>query len=97
MYKRQPLPYVRGESNPAEWLARCDYWRHIGIYGYSAKAIARYASLPVSKMEKCEMLEQLRFIAAGFKFEVVETQYESIGIDTPADLVAAEEFLKGRI
>lgn len=43
------------------------------------------------------MLEQLRFIAAGFKFEVVETQYESIGIDTPADLVAAEEFLKGRI
>ena len=96
-FSRAPLPYVRGESNPAEWLARCDYWRHIGIYGYSAKAIARYASLPVSKMEKCEMLEQLRFIAAGFKFEVVETQYESIGIDTPADLVAAEEFLKGRI
>ena len=92
-FSRTPLPYVRGESDAGEWLKRCDYWRHIGIYGYSAKAIARYGSLPVSKMEKCEMLEQLRFISAGFKFEVVETHYESIGIDTPADLAAAEKFL----
>ena len=93
-FSRSPLPYIRGESNVSEWLKRCDYWRHIGIYGYSAKAIARYASLPVSKMEKCEMLEQLRFISAGYKFELVETNYTSIGIDTPEDLVAAEEFLK---
>ena len=93
-FSRSPLPYMRGESNIDEWLKRCDYWRLIGIYGYSAKAIARYASLPVSKMEKCEMLEQLRFIASGYKFEIVETKYESIGIDTPADLAAAEEFLK---
>ncbi len=93
-FSRTPLPYIRGESNPEEWLKKCDYWRHIGIYGYSAKSIARYASLPVSKLEKCEMLEQLRFVSAGFKFEVVETNYSSIGIDTPDDLAAAEEFLK---
>ncbi len=93
-FSRTPLPYVRGESNPAEWLKRCDYWRHIGIYGYSAKSIVRYASLPVCVAEQCEMLEQLRFISAGYKFEVVETNYASIGIDTPEDLDAAEEFLK---
>jgi 3-deoxy-manno-octulosonate cytidylyltransferase (CMP-KDO synthetase) len=93
-FSRTPLPYIRGEANPAEWLKRCDYWRHIGIYGYSAKSLARYASLPVSKMEKCEMLEQLRFIASGYKFELVETDYTSIGIDTPEDLAEAEEFLK---
>ena len=93
-FSRTPLPYIRGEANPSEWLKRCDYWRHIGIYGYSAKSLARYASLPVSKMEKCEMLEQLRFIASGYKFELVETNYTSIGIDTPEDLAEAEEFLK---
>ena len=54
----------------------------------------RYNSLESTKLESCEMLEQLRFIAAGYKFDVVETEYESIGIDTPADLEAAEEFLK---
>ena len=50
----------------------------------------------MSKLEQCEMLEQLRFIAAGWKFDIVETQYESIGIDTPDDLEAAEEFLRKR-
>ena len=93
-FSRTPLPYVRGEASPEKWLERCDYWRHIGIYGYSAKALARYDSLPVSKMEQCEMLEQLRFVAAGYNFEIVETEYESIGIDTPEDLEAAEKFLK---
>ena len=66
------------------------------IYGYSEKSLVRYDSLPVSKLEQCEMLEQLRFIAAGWKFDIVETQYESIGIDTPDDLEAAEEFLRKR-
>ncbi len=93
-FSRSPLPYMRGEGNPAKWLEHYDYWRHIGIYGYSAKALARYDSLPVSAMEKCEMLEQLRFVSAGYKFDIVETDYQSIGIDTPEDLEAAEEYLK---
>ncbi len=92
-FSRSPLPYVRGEPQIGKWFERADYWRHIGIYGYSAKALARYESLPLSAMETCEMLEQLRFIAAGYKFEIVETEYKSIGIDTPEDLKAAEEFL----
>lgn len=95
-FSRSPLPYNRGEPDVAKWLDRCDYWRHIGIYGYSEKSLVRYDSLPVSKLEQCEMLEQLRFIAAGWKFDIVETQYESIGIDTPDDLEAAEEFLRKR-
>lgn len=93
-FSRSPLPYMRGEPNPEKWLEKFAYWQHIGIYGYSAKALARYSSLPESPLEKCEMLEQLRYIAAGYKFEVIETEYASIGIDTPEDLAEAEEFLK---
>lgn len=93
-FSRTPLPYVRGQSQFDKWLEQADYWRHIGIYGYSAKAITKYSTLRPTVLEQAEMLEQLRFIAAGFKFDVVETQYASIGIDTPADLVAAEEYLK---
>lgn len=94
-FSRSPLPYNRGEGDLSKWISKCDYWRHIGIYGYSEKSLARYAALPPSKLEECEMLEQLRFVAAGWKFDIVETQYRSVGIDTPADLEAAEEFLKG--
>ncbi len=92
-FSRSPLPYVRDEPRADKWLEHASYWRHVGIYGYSAKALARYGSLPVSAMETCEMLEQLRFIAAGYRFEIVETEYKSIGIDTPDDLKNAEKYI----
>lgn len=93
-FSRSALPHIRGESDMSSWLKKADYWRHIGIYGYSKDALDLYAKFGTCALEKQEMLEQLRFIANGMKFEVVPTKYESIGIDTPADLVAAEEFLK---
>jgi len=93
-FSRTPLPHIRGEADKSRWLERSAYWRHIGIYGYSQAALAKYASFGACALEKCEMLEQLRFVSNGMKFEIVETEYESIGIDTPADLAAAEEFLR---
>ena len=93
-FSRTPLPYVRGVENCSDWLSKTSYWRHIGIYGYSAKSLVRYSSLPQPDMEACEMLEQLRFIAAGYPFDIVETEYEPVGIDTPADLEAAEDYIK---
>ncbi len=93
-FSRTALPHIRGESDKSKWLEKADYWRHIGIYGYSKSALDLYNKFGACALEKQEMLEQLRFIANGMKFEVAQTQYESIGIDTPADLEAAEEFLK---
>lgn len=93
-FSRTPLPHIRGVPDRAKWLERAEYWRHIGIYGYSKNALEKYAGFGACALEKCEMLEQLRFVANGMKFEIVQTQYESIGIDTPADLAAAEAFLQ---
>ena len=93
-FSRAAIPHIRGEKDKAKWFDKTSYWRHIGIYGYSKNALDKYASFGSCLLERCEMLEQLRFISNGMQFEVVQTEYESIGIDTPEDLVAAEEFLK---
>jgi 3-deoxy-manno-octulosonate cytidylyltransferase (CMP-KDO synthetase) len=45
-----------------------------------------YSSLPVGPLEQAERLEQLRAIENGFRIRVTETDYESIGVDTPEDL-----------
>ena len=93
-FSRAPLPHVRGQVDLGKWPEVSNYWRHIGVYGYSAKALAKYSALPRCALERAEMLEQLRFVDAGMRFDVIETDYVSVGIDTPEDLERAEQLLE---
>ncbi|MGA3014142.1 MAG: 3-deoxy-manno-octulosonate cytidylyltransferase [Bacteroidales bacterium] len=85
-FSRYPLPYLRGEE-PAAWLTKADYFKHIGIYGYRTGILDKITRLSVSKLEKAESLEQLRWLENGFPVFIKETDYESISIDTPGDLL----------
>lgn len=60
--------------------------KHLGIYGYSKDFLLKYKDLPESANEKEERLEQLRALDAGIKIKTVETNMETIGVDTPEDL-----------
>ena len=91
-FSRSPVPHLRG-APPAEWTSRRAYWGHLGIYGYDRATLARYPSLPATELEVCESLEQLRFIAHGFRFQTVETSYHPVAIDTPEDLGRARAIL----
>ena len=89
-FSRCPIPYVRDgrESNPT-----C-YWQHIGLYGYRRYFLLRFARMEQTELEQLEKLEQLRALESGFPIAVVETKYESIGVDTPADLEQARARLE---
>jgi 3-deoxy-manno-octulosonate cytidylyltransferase (CMP-KDO synthetase) len=91
-FSRSPLPHRRGVP-PAQWAAQGEYWGHLGVYGYSRAALARYPALPESALEAAEALEQLRFLEAGWKIQTVETDYHAVAIDTPADLELARALL----
>jgi 3-deoxy-manno-octulosonate cytidylyltransferase (CMP-KDO synthetase) len=79
-FSRSPIPYVRdaGSDTPA-------YFKHVGLYVYRREFLLSYPELPVGPLEKCERLEQLRALENGFRIRVVETEYESMGVDTPED------------
>ena len=87
-FSRSPIPFLRegGTDMPL--------YKHWGIYAYSRAALSRFVSLPESPLEKCEKLEQLRALENGMKIKVIKTNFQSIGIDTPEDLVQAEQHLK---
>lgn len=67
---------------------------HWGIYAYRKSALDRFVSLPPGRLEECEKLEQLRALENGIRIYVVLSDLESIGIDTPEDLVRAEQKLR---
>jgi len=61
---------------------------HIGVYAYRREFLLKYASWPVTPLERCEKLEQLRALENGVAIEVVTVSHAAPGIDTPADYAA---------
>jgi 3-deoxy-manno-octulosonate cytidylyltransferase (CMP-KDO synthetase) len=85
-FSRAPIPYNR-QGEPT-------YRKHLGIYAYRAATLAEVAALPPSPLERMESLEQLRWLESGYTIWVGEASGDSIGVDTPADLAAAENRFK---
>jgi 3-deoxy-manno-octulosonate cytidylyltransferase (CMP-KDO synthetase) len=83
-FSRSTIPYPRDQV--AEHAPPPVHFKHIGLYVYRRDFLLRYPELPVGPLEKAERLEQLRALENGHKIRVVETEYESIGVDTPDDL-----------
>lgn len=90
-FSRLPVPYLRN-IKPVLWPAQNIHRIHVGMYGFTADALEKATSLPQSQLELAESLEQLRWLEAGMTIKVGETLDPTIGIDTPADLAAAEAF-----
>lgn len=95
-FSRSVIPYLRGIDRE-QWLATQTFYKHIGLYAYRPEVLREITSLPQSPLEMAESLEQLRWLQAGYHIQVGITQVETIGIDTPADLARAEEFLKLKV
>ncbi len=80
-FSRSPIPYHRHGGRAPD-----AYYKHIGLYVYRRDFLLEYPSLPVGPLERAECLEQLRALENGHAIRVVETEYESLGVDTPEDL-----------
>ncbi|MCG2714340.1 MAG: 3-deoxy-manno-octulosonate cytidylyltransferase [Candidatus Omnitrophica bacterium] len=89
-FSRSPIPYLAPDAQ----VIGAVYYKHIGLYGYTKDFLFTYKNLPVSNLEKTEKLEQLRVLAEGFKIKVIETKFDTVGVDTPDDLERAKEQLQ---
>lgn len=91
-FSRSVIPFVRGQEH-ALWLDTFPFLKHLGIYAYRREVLRQITQLPQSSLEKAESLEQLRWLQNGYRIRVGITHAETVGIDTPADLERAEQFL----
>ena len=90
-FSRADLPYIR---EPAEEQQDVPRWAHVGLYGYRRETLLRLSAMPPSPLERAEKLEQLRALEAGIRIRCIATQYRSLGVDTPEDLLRAQQLLR---
>ena len=77
---------MRDVKDQRGWLNQFPYFKHVGIYAYRKDFLNELTRLPVSELEKAEKLEQLRVLENGYRIRLLETEYESMSVDTPEDL-----------
>ena len=98
-FSRAPMPWARDAfAQDRSALPPGGHWlRHIGLYGYRAAFLQRFAAMPPSALEQVEALEQLRVLEAGHRIAVaLAPEPFPPGVDTPEDLARAEATLAAR-
>jgi len=89
-FSRAPIPFLA----PNAEIEQVTYYKHIGLYAYTKDFLFTYKNLPSSNLEKTEKLEQLRVLSEGFKIKMIETTFDTVGVDTLEDLEKVKEQLK---
>jgi 3-deoxy-manno-octulosonate cytidylyltransferase (CMP-KDO synthetase) len=89
-FSRSPIPYDRNATHQPE----TKYFKHLGLYAYRKDFLMSYKDWPKSSLEMTEQLEQLRVLEAGHKIKTIETDVETIAVDTPEDLAKIERFVR---
>ena len=97
-FSRSPLPNFRDKWNDLKDEAFASgkllCYKHVGLYVYRRDFLLKYAQMPPTYLELAEKLEQLRVLENGHRIKVVETEFESIGVDTPFDLTKVIDRMK---
>ncbi len=91
-FSRAPIPLVR--DSPQPHAVGGLHYIHLGLYIYTKETLLRFASLPTSRIEDAEKLEQLRALDHGIRIRVWETKHASLRVDRPEDVPDVAERLQ---
>jgi 3-deoxy-manno-octulosonate cytidylyltransferase (CMP-KDO synthetase) len=89
-FSRSLIPFSRNGGVRVEPLL------HWGLYAYKRDFLEQFVRWPQGRLEKCELLEQLRALENGAAIRVIEVQEVSMGVDVPADIAKVERLLRQR-
>ncbi|HYP49954.1 MAG TPA: 3-deoxy-manno-octulosonate cytidylyltransferase [Pyrinomonadaceae bacterium] len=104
-FSRSPIPFLRDEAKKHGSLENAllndsallwHFRKHTGLYVYRREYLLKFTKLEQTRLEKLEMLEQLRALENGARIKVVEAAESSIGVDTPEDFERVRKILANR-
>jgi len=86
-FSRAPIPHDRDAREH-------HFFKHLGVYAYRRDFLLKIPQMKKSNLEMREKLEQLRILENGYRIKVLETAYDSVGVDTEDDLKKVEKLMK---
>ena len=93
-FSRSVIPFDRSANIEEYSLKLENYRKHLGLYAYKREFLLKYVKMDQTFAEKMESLEQLRILENWYKIKLIETEFDSIWIDTKEDLERLELILK---
>ncbi len=82
-FSRSLIPHPRTAQLS---LQSQSFYKHLGLYAYTKEFLFTFTNLPAGELEQLEKLEQLRALEHGYRIKLIETGFDTIGVDTPEDL-----------
>lgn len=92
-FSRLPIPYLRDSSGGQEAVPS---YKHIGLYAYTKDFLMVFTHLEEGRLERAERLEQLRALEYGYRIKLIETNFDTVSVDTPADLERVKQLMLKR-
>jgi len=89
-FSRFPIPFVREEKNKN----KADYYKHIGVYGYTKKFVCEFTKSKQTKLEITESLEQLRALEQGKKIKIIISSKDLQDVNVLEDVAKVKELIK---
>ena len=86
-YSREPIP------SPWRGIDGVPMYQQTGIIAFRHDVLRRVIAMPETRLEQIESVDMNRVLETGGRIRMVLTEAVTIGIDTPAELEAAEELM----
>lgn len=87
-FSRSVIPYPRNKE------VSINYYEHIGVYAFTKEALLNFTHWDMTPLETAEKIECLRFLENGVPIKMAITNYMGVEIDTPEDIVRAEQLME---
>ncbi len=84
-FSRSVIPFMRDPDYKKAFETSL-FHKHIGLYAYTSEILASISQLPPHALEQAESLEQVRWLANGYRIQMAITTHQAISVDTPEDL-----------
>jgi CMP-2-keto-3-deoxyoctulosonic acid synthetase len=67
--------------------------KHVGVYAFRKSALIDFYEHAPTPLELAEQIEAIRYLEMGKTIQMIETQFEGVGIDVPEDLERAKKLM----